>query len=217
MKKLFICLAMFMTCGVVYTTSRTIYAKAEETSTSVVIPPSSVETSTSVPKEPTQEEIEETMKNKLTEWLNTYLDSEMVARIITWVTQGGLITFCAATYLKYRKYKATTLEDVTKLVHDKIVEELSKNFKDLDQEMVKKLTKEMSEVVLKIDNMMKALALAQDKTAEGKIALLNLISDTTDKEEVKAITVEVKEEIQKEQKVENQVKEKVSQDYTPVD
>ena len=64
---------------------------------------------------------------------------------------------------------------------------------------------------------MKALALAQDKTAEGKIALLNLISENTTQADTKEVVTEVKEQIQKEQKVEEEVKEKVANDYTPID
>lgn len=218
MKKLFICLAMLLTCGIVASKPIT-YVHAEETPTSVVQPSNSTSISVTenTDKEPTQDEMEETIKNQLTEWLEQYLDKDLVAKIISWAVDIGVIGYMAVINLKYRKYKNKTIGEVVDGGKDLLQNELHKCFSNLDKETIKNVSTQVNEIVVKIDQLMKALALAQDKTAEGKIALLNLISENTTQADTKEVVTEVKEQIQKEQKVEEEVKEKVANDYTPID
>ena len=73
--------------------------------------------------------------------------------------------------------------------------ELHKCFDNLDKETIKNVSTQVNEIIVKIDQLMKALALAQDKTAEGKIALLNLISENTTQADTKEVVTEVKETV----------------------
>lgn len=211
MKKILLLTSMVMLACAITTKTQIKYAKAEE-GTSIIAPSSTTPTSIETP-----EETEEKVTEKIKEWLTEYLGESMAIKIIGWAVDAGVMTALVAIYIRYRKYKATSLEDVAKLMKSEIETHLTACFGNLDKNMVKQLTKGMSECIEKMDNVMKALVLAQDKTAEGKIALLNLINESTTDKEVKEATEVVKEEIKQEQKVEQIVKEKVKTDYTPID
>ena len=142
MKKLFICLAMMLTCGVVASKPIT-YVRAEETPTSVVQPSTSVTENTE--KEPTQDEMEETIKNKLTEWLEQYLDKDLVAKIISWAVDIGVIAYMAVINLKYRKYKNKTIGEVVDGGKDLLQNELHKCFANLDKETIKNVSTQVNE------------------------------------------------------------------------
>ena len=63
-------------------------------------------------KTPTQEEVEETITQKIKEYAEKYLNAEMVANVINWAINSGRIVALATIYLKYRKYKYMSSKEI---------------------------------------------------------------------------------------------------------
>ncbi len=85
-----------------------------------------------------------------------------------------------------------------------------------------KTRKEIKEEIEKIENeyntIIKAIVLSQDKTADGKVALLDLVANAkATKKEVIEKAIEVKEKVVEDKKQKEKVIEKVKEDYIPID
>lgn len=167
--------------------------------------------------EPTTSEVEEQIKKYLEDFLGQYFNSNFVSNIINWAIDAGLLSAIALIYLKYRKFKSKTIDEIVKEVKDAIEKQLGDSFQNLSSEEIAKITSSVDTLAKDIDTLKKALVLAQDRTAEGKIALLDLIQTSTKSEEVKKGVEVVKETIKEEQKVEEEVKEVVKNDYEKID
>lgn len=163
--------------------------------------------------EESEEEVVETLK----EWLLQFFDSNLVGFIINWAIDAGLITIIAGIYFKYRKYKAKSSQEIASEVKEQINEILNASFKDLSSEQQEKVINVINKLNSEIETLKKALVLAQDKTAEGKIALLNLINETTKEVEVIKEVEKVKEKVIDKSNKEKQANEKVKEKYKPVD
>lgn len=166
----------------------------------------------------TEEEMtEEQFTEKVKEFLGQYLNENIVVEIITWAYNTGLITVLMTLYVKSRKFKGKTTEEIQKAVQDEVKTQITYGFKTMSVEHLQAIYNRMGELEHGMQIMMKALVLAQDKTAEGRIALLNLITEKTNNAEITAVAEQVKEEIVAETQVEQIVKEKVAGEYNPVD
>lgn len=165
----------------------------------------------------TYDESEQEVIDTLKEWLLQFFDSNLVGFVINWAIDAGLITIIAGIYFKYRKYKAKSSQEIASEVKQQISEILNASFKDLSSEQQEKIINVISKLNSEIETLKKALVLAQDKTAEGKIALLNLINETTKEVEVIKEVEKVKEKVIEENNKEKQVNEKVKEKYKPVD
>lgn len=186
---------------------------SSDTTTSVV----DENTSSDTTAEPTTSEIENEIQKYIEEFLSQYFNSNFVASIINWAIDAGLLSAIALIYLKYRKFKSKTIEEIVKEVKKTIEDNLGDSFKNLSTEEIQKITASVDTLAKDIDTLKKALVLAQDRTAEGKIALLDLIQNTSTSDEVKKGVEVVKETIKEEQKVEQEVKEVVKNDYEKID
>ena len=162
----------------------------------------------------TYEESEKDVIETLKEWLSQMFDSNLVGFIINWAIDAGLITIIAGIYFKYRKYKAKSSQEIA----SEVKEVLKDCFKDLSKEEQKEIIEKIEKFEGDLDKLKKALVLAQDRTAEGKIALLNLINETSEnKTDIKEASEKVETQIKKEVEKEKKVNEKVKDDYQPVD
>lgn len=166
----------------------------------------------------TYEESEKDVIETLKEWLSQAFDSNLVGFIINWAIDAGLITVIAGIYFKYRKYKAKSSQEIASEVKEVVKEVLKDCFKDLSDQQQKEIIEKIEKFEGDLDKLKKALVLAQDRTAEGKIALLNLINETSkNKTDIKEVSEKVETQIKKEVEKEKKVNEKVKDDYQPVD
>lgn len=210
--------------------SALLFANVDDTTTTTTIADSSITdtttTDTSISNSDTTisdngdityEESEQEVIDTLKEWLLQFFDSNLVGFVINWAIDAGLITIIAGIYFKYRKYKAKSSQEIASEVKQQINEVLNASFKDLSKEQQEKIINVVNKLNSEIETLKKALVLAQDKTAEGKIALLNLINETTKEVEVIKEVEKVKEKVIEENNKEKEVNEKVKEKYKPVD
>lgn len=149
-------------------------------------------------------------------FLSKYLDEQLVLSIINWAIDVGLLTALFGVYLKYRKYKSMSSKEIaqeTKTVVENAVKAKMQELTAVELEKIYKVVSNLEEG-LKTTN--KALVLAQDKTAEGKIALLNLISEKSSDSETKEKADEVKTKIVEEEETKEEVNKDVSGDYNSI-
>ena len=181
--------------------------------TTVVEPPIEETTNTTEDEPLTEEGFTE----KIREFFEQYLSADMVANIINWAIDSGLLIALFGVYLKYRKYKSLSSEEIAKKVDDRIKQELKESFEKLSEEQLQQLIDKVNSYEDVLNTLEKALILSQDKTAEGKKALLDLISDKTNSNEVKKEASNVKEKVVEEQKTIDEIQEKVKDNYIPID
>lgn len=181
--------------------------------TAVIEPP--IEETTN----PTEDEplTEEGFTEKIREFFEQYLSADMVANIINWAIDSGLLIALFGVYLKYRKYKSLSSEEIAKKVDDRIKQELKESFEKLSEEQLQELINKVNSYEDVLNTLEKALILSQDKTAEGKKALLDLISEKTNSSEVKKEASSVKDKVVEEQKTIDEIQEKVKDNYIPID
>ena len=160
---------------------------------------------------------EEGFTEKIREFFEQYLSADMVANIINWAIDSGLLIALFGVYLKYRKYKSLSSEEIAKKVDDRIKQELKESFGKLSEEQLQQLIDKVNSYEDVLNTLEKALILSQDKTAEGKKALLDLISEKTNSSEVKKEASNVKEKVVEEQKTIDEIQEKVKDNYIPMD
>lgn len=181
--------------------------------TTVVEPPIEEPTNTTEDEPLTEEGFTE----KIREFFEQYLSADMVANIINWAIDSGLLIALFGVYLKYRKYKSLSSEEIAKKVDDRIKQELKESFEKLSEERLQQLIDKVNSYEDVLNTLEKALILSQDKTAEGKKALLDLISEKTNSSEVKKEASNVKEKVVEEQKTIDEIQEKVKDNYIPID
>lgn len=181
--------------------------------TAVVEPP--IEETTNTTKD--EPLTEEGFTEKIREFFEQYLSADMVANIINWAIDSGLLIALFGVYLKYRKYKSLSSEEIAKKVDDRIKQELKESFEKLSEEQLQQLIDKVNSYEDVLNTLEKALILSQDKTAEGKKALLDLISEKTNSSEVKKEASNVKEKVVEEQKTIDEIQEKVKDNYIPID
>ena len=165
----------------------------------------------------TQEEIEKTITEKIKSYAEKYLNAEMVANVINWAINSGLIVALATIYLKYRKYKSMSSKEICEEVKKEVLIALGDEFKKLSEEQQAGILKAIDELCKEMENMKKALVISNDKTYEGKLAMLKLMEETTKETETKEQIKKVETQVKEEQKKDEQVKETVKKDYVPID
>lgn len=181
--------------------------------TTVVEPPIEETTNTTEDEPLTEEGFTE----KIKEFLEQYLSADMVANIINWAIDSGLLIALFGVYLRYRKYKSLSSEEIAKKVDDRIKQELKESFEKLSEEQLQQLIDKVNSYEDVLNTLEKALILSQDKTAEGKKALLDLISEKTNSSEVKKEASNIKDKVVEEQKTIDEIQEKVKDNYIPID
>ena len=149
-------------------------------------------------------------------FLSQYLDEQLVMSIINWAIDAGLLSILFGVYLKYRKYKSMSSNEIANEVKSVVDNAVKESVDKLTTEQLTGIYKGLENLEKGLDITNKALVLAQDKTAEGKIALLDLISERTKDESVKEAASEVKTKIEQEEKIKEEVSKEVKEDYTSI-
>lgn len=189
-------------------------ASVEEPTTSVVASVEETPTEpTSEPTEPTQEDFQAEVEK----WLSNYLEKDLVTKIISWAVDAGVLGSLFAVYLKYRKYKNKTIGQLVDEVKESVTKQLEDDFKKLSAEQQTKLINGLETLKKSNELVIKALVLAQSKTTDSKLALLDLVSESNESTEVKEVVKEVREEVESNQAQKDKVNEAVKSDYNPID
>jgi len=159
---------------------------------------------------------EEEFKQALESYLSKYLEESLVHKIIQWMIDAGVLAALFGVYVKYRKYKHNSLEDVVKAFKTEVMKYIDENLSKLTNEQVESIKEVINDLSKSNETIMKVLVLMQDKTPEGKVALLDYLGSKTNSEEVKKQAIEVKEKVEIEKKAEEEVKEAVKEDYKDI-
>ena len=162
--------------------------------------------------EPTLDEF----KAEVQAWMSQYMEESLVVKIITWMVDAGVLSALFVVYLKYRKHKSMTIEDLLNEYKAKMGEWLKENFDKLSKEEIDKLTNAIDSLEQSNETIMKVLVLMQDNTAKGKAALIEYLGSKTDNKEVKEAAIEVSQVLEEQEKVNAEVKEKVAGDYKEI-
>lgn len=163
--------------------------------------------------EVSEEEEFETFKEEVQEYLGEYLEQSMVAKIISWAVDAGVLAALFFVYRKYSKYKHTTIEDLMKMFETKMEKWLKEKTDELSKEQIAKITNAVNELEKSNETIMKVLVLMQDNTAKGKAALIEYLGSKTESEEVKQAVEVVNEKLIEKERKDEEVKDAVKNDY----
>ena len=197
----------------------------EEPSTSVVAPSSSEEqseesSSSSSSASSSEEEQEPTFddfKAEVEAWLSQYLEKDLLTQIISWAIDAGVLGGLFTVYLKYRKYKNKTIGQLVEEIKANVTKQMEDDFKNLSKEQQEKLINGIETLKKSNELVIKALVLAQSKTTENKLALLDLVGEANTDVEVKQAVESVRQEVEANQETKEKVQEVVKDDYHPID
>lgn len=164
----------------------------------------------------TAEITEEGITNKVKDFLGQYMDASLVAQIITWLVDAGVLTALLGIAVKYGKYKKSTVEDVIGTVKSEVGKYLKESFNDLSNSEVANIINKVGDLEKSMEVIMKVLVLMQDSSTKGKAALIDFLGSKTESKEIKETAEDVKTTLAIEEKVEEEVLEKVSNDYKDI-
>lgn len=194
----------------------------EEPSTSMVAPSSSeseekseesVSSSSSASEEPTFDDF----KAEVEAWLSQYLEKDLLTQIVSWAVDAGVLGGLFAVYLKYRKYKNKTIGQLVDEIKANVTKQMQDDFKNLSEEQQQKLINGIETLKKSNELVIKALVLAQSKTTENKLALLDLVGEANTDVEVKQAVESVRHEVEASKETKEKVQEVVKDDYHPID
>lgn len=163
-----------------------------------------------------QEPTLDDFKAEVQAWMNQYMEESLVVKIITWMVDAGVLSALFVVYLKYRKHKSMTIEDLLNEYKAKMGEWLRENFDKLSVEQIDKINASLDSLEQSNETIMKVLVLMQDNTAKGKAALIEYLGSKTDNKEVKEAAIEVSQVLEEQEKTNAEVKEKVAGDYKEI-
>ena len=156
-------------------------------------------------------------KEDVTAWLSKYLEKDLVVQIISWAVDCGVLGGLFTVYLKYRKYKSKTISELVDEIKAKVTEQMGEDFKNLSAEQQEKLINSLESLKKSNELVIKALVLAQSKTTDSKLALLDLVAENNTSVEVKEVVADVRKEVEASQEQKDKVQEAVKSDYNPID
>lgn len=165
------------------------------------------ETSITVPEQTEEKSYEEIATDIAESILSQYLPEYQVQKIISLGIGGVVIVLGFALiviYAKYRKYKHNNLVDVKNTVITETEKDLAEKLTIFSQEQIKP-------IIEQVNNLVKIIALSQDNSANGKLALLEFIS--ANNETAKPTSETIKESIAETENTKKVVQEQVSGEY----
>lgn len=144
------------------------------------------------------------------EYLSQYLEESWVVKIVTWLIDAGVLSALFVIYLKYSKYKHTTIEQLFNKFKEEAGKWLENAKDDLEDSKLQEVKNALNDIIFTNENIMKALVLMQDKSSEGKLALIEFLGTKTKEEKV---LKEVKHTIEEEQNEKEKINDLVKDDY----
>lgn len=160
----------------------------------------------------TEEQPVETETNPVEEVeniLKEYFSAEKVAMYMSWLAYIGTIIGLVVNINKLKKQGQFNLKDATKILNDKVAEEVAANTEKFMPNLIK--TQEATNNILK--SFSKILALSQENTPESRVAILNIIEQlgTTGKEVIDGAKVAIEQETQLIQEHKEEIENKLNE------
>lgn len=193
MRKLFVCL--FCSLCLFFGVARINYVSAEETEV--------VET-------------EEKFAEKVKNYVAQYTGESLAIKIVGWLVDAGVLSGMFVVWLKYRKYKHNTVEEVIGAVKSEVGTYTKEAINSLSESQIKSIIDKVGDLEGAVETIMKVLVLMQDTTAEGKVALLDYLGSKTNNPEIKEQASDEKEKIEEQIKKDEVVRDKVANDYEEI-
>lgn len=167
-------------------------------------------------EEAEEEVTEEKFADKVKEYVGQYTGETLAIKIVGWLVDAGVLSGMFVVWLKYRKYKHNTVEEVIGAVKAEVGDYTKQAIDSLSEEEIKKIIDKVGDLENSIEVIMKVLVLMQNNTPEGKVALLDYLGSKTNNKEVKEQAVEEKAKIEEKIKKDDEVREKVAGDYEEI-
>lgn len=166
--------------------------------------------------EPDKEYSVDELKEIVIEYANAKIKNENIKNIVTWSIEGGLLGSLLIVYIKYRKYKHNSLEDMVKSVKKVTGDFLSTKFDEYSNEMITPVKTAISNLQNGLDTVMKVLVLMQDNTPKGKVALIEFLGSKTNNEETKKSIKKVEQNIESAENKKAEINAKVNNAYEEI-
>ena len=156
-----------------------------------------------------EQPVEENPVEEVENILKEYFSAEKVAMYMSWLAYIGTIIGLVVNINKLKKQGQFNLKDATKLLNDKVAEEVAANTEKFMPNLIK--TQEATNNILK--SFSKILALSQENTPESRVAILNIIEQlgTTGKEVIDGAKAAIEQETQLIQEHKEEVENKLNE------
>jgi hypothetical protein len=148
---------------------------------------------------------------EIIEWLTTNLTAEKFAVFMQFLLSGGVMTWGATVYNKFKTQQVQTPKDIAASVENKI--------KGAVEEALKPVQTQIDKVVQNEKVIAESIALLSSDDAASKLALIQNISkiENLDVQVIEAVTEAVTEEVQKEAELQTKVEEALEELEKPVE
>lgn len=162
-----------------------------------------------------EKEIKDYVIDVADKYLGKYVDKQTLTLIINLSLTALSYIGVFVINLVYNKYKKGNtneiIESFKKVDGEHIKAQLKNAYEKIDT--LEKLVIELKESQ---ETMMKVFVLSQDKSVEGKVAMLDYIGKHTQNNEVQEKAQEISGELEKEVEVKQEVNEKVKDEYQEI-
>lgn len=169
-----------------------------------------------VEPEPEQAITEEEFGEKVKGYLEQYVGDSLAIKIVEWLVDAGVLAGMFGVWLKYRKYKHNTVEEVVGAVKTEVGTYTANAINSLSEKEIKSIIDSIKDLETATETIMKVLVLMQDTTPEGKVALLDYLGSKTKNEDIKEQAEVEKEKIAEKIEKDDAVREKVSGEYEEI-
>ena len=143
--------------------------------------------------------------------VNELLTQTTAGKIVSYVLESGLLLTLIIFIFKYMGANKTI-----KKIEDNLNKRIDKNFKSLSIEQKELISKYLIKIVSDVETLKVAVALSQDKSEKSKIALLKMITESTESKEIQKSIDEVKTQIEKDKELKENVINKIGETYKDI-
>lgn len=168
--------------------------------------------STEPETEPEQAEFTEKVKD----YLSQYVGDNLAIKIVGWLVDAGVLSGMFVVWLKYRKYKHNTVEEVIGAVKSEVGEYTKNAINSLSEKEIKSIVDKVADLENATETIMKVLVLMQDTTPEGKVALLDYLGSKTNNKEIQEQAKAEKNKIENQIEKDDEIRKKVADDYEEI-
>lgn len=162
-----------------------------------------------------KKEIQEYIVEIADKYLGEYVDKQTLSMIVSLVLTALGYATALGISIAYNKYKKGGVAQFMKALTENDGKHL-KVIVSAFETKLEQLVEDNKKLKESFDFMAKAFILSQDKSAEGKIAMLEYFGKNTENKEVQEKANELKLELEKEAEIKQEVNEKVEGDYQEI-
>ena len=166
--------------------------------------------------EPEEVESEEKFTEKVKDYLSQYVGDNLAIKIVGWLVDAGVLSGMFVVWLKYRKYKHNTVEEVIGAVKEEVGAYTKDAINSLSEKEIKSIVDKVADLENATETIMKVLVLMQDTTPEGKVALLDYLGSKTNNKEIQEQAKAEKNKIENQIEKDDEIRKKVADDYEEI-